>query len=288
MSKKRKKNSVRSKPPVSTPVKKTDPSQPAAVPKTPPPSAISPPKKAVKKPFPAKTIAITAVMVICVAAGAWFALSPMLEKNRAMEQQNALLDSIEQGDGEIVLDAALAATAVDFYDDSGEETPQPDATATPAATESGGEPEATAPGDVTTAADTVITGIGILTIDKIDAKLPVTDGVTSAQLKVAVGHVRGTPDIGAEGNSVIAGHRSYTYGQFFNRLGEVAVGDIIRYQIKDGEVMEFSVYEILEVDPSDPATLYQPEDKNIITLLTCTPIRTATHRLLVRAELISE
>jgi len=136
--------------------------------------------------------------------------------------------------------------------------------------------------------DTVISGIGVLSIEKIGAKLPVTDGVTTAQLKVAVGHVRGTPEIGGEGNSVIAGHRSYTYGQFFNRLGEIETGDVIRYQPKDGEVMEFSVYEILEVEPGDPAALFQPEGINTITLLTCTPIRTATHRLLVRAELINQ
>lgn len=284
MSKKRNKNSARNKPSATTPVKKAVPVS-AAAPKAPPPSAISAPIKAAKKPFPFKTVAIAAAMIVCIAAGAWFALSPMLEKNKAMEKQSALLDSIEQGDGEIVLDAALVAAAVDFYDGGAEETPQPEAATATAAAEAGGEPDATAPAENV---DTVITGIGILTIEAIDAKLPVTDGVTSTQLKVAVGHVRGTPDIGSAGNSVIAGHRSYTYGQFFNRLGEMAVGDVICYQPKDGEAMEFSVCEILEVDPGDPAALYQPEDKNIITLLTCTPIRTATHRLLVRAELISE
>ena len=268
MSKKRRKNRARNKP-----------AAPVLI--TPPPTADLPAKgAAVKKPFPMKTAAIAAVMFICIVAGVWFALSPTLEKNRMMEQQNALLDSIEQGGGEIVLDAALAAADVDFYNDSGEETPEPSAAAAPSST----EPEA-APAETAAPVDTVITGIGVLSIEKIGAKLPVTDGVTAAQLKVAVGHVRGTPEIGGEGNSVIAGHRSYTYGQFFNRLGEMAVGDVIRYQPKDGEAMEFTVYEILEVEPDDPAALEQPEGKNTITLLTCTPIRTATHRLLVRAEL---
>jgi len=268
MSKKRGKNRARHKPAAPAPVKKA----------APPPAAIPAKGAAAKKPFPLKTAAIAAVMLLCVAAGAWFALSPTLEKNRMMEQQNALIDSIENGGGEIVLDAALAAADVDFYDDNDEETPEPDytaATETPTT-----EPEAEP-------SDTVITGIGVLSIEKIGAKLPVTDGVTTAQLKVAVGHVRGTPEIGGEGSAVIAGHRSYTYGQFFNRLGEMAVGDVIQYQSIDGELMEFAVYEILEVEPGDPAALFQPEGKNTITLLTCTPIRTATHRLLVRAELIN-
>ena len=264
MSKKRGKNRARNKPAAPAPVKKAAP----------------PPAKgaAAKKPFPMKTAVIAAVMVLCVAVGAWFVLSPTLEKNKAIEQQNALIDSIEQGGGEIVLDAALAAADVDFYDDGDGETPEldyPAATETPTT-----EPEAEP-------SDTVITGIGVLSIEKIGAKLPVTDGVTTAQLKVAVGHVRGTPEIGGEGSAVIAGHRSYTYGQFFNRLGEMAVGDVIQYQSIDGELMEFAVYEILEVEPGDPAALEQPEGKNIITLLTCTPVRTATHRLLVRAERIN-
>ena len=280
MSKKRRKKNVSRNRPANAPVKRPAPTQTA----TAQPSAVK--SAAVKKPFPYKTAAIVTVMLICATLGVWFAISPALEKSRMMEQQNALLDSIEQGDGEIVLDAALAAAAVDFYD-GGEEATEPDAPADPIGTETGEATEATAPAETAEPVDTVITGIGILTIEKINAKLPVTDGVTTAQLKVAVGRVRGTPEIGAAGNAVIAGHRSYTYGQFFNRLDEVEIGDVIRYQPKDGEAMEFSVYEILEVDPGDPAALEQPEDKNIITLLTCTPVRTATHRLLVRAERIS-
>ncbi|MCP1109701.1 sortase [Ohessyouella blattaphilus] len=90
------------------------------------------------------------------------------------------------------------------------------------------------------------------------------------------------------GEAVIAGHRNYDYGSHFNRLGEIEVGDEIGYQPKDGGAMRFRVYEILEIIPGDQAAFEQPADKSIITLLTCTPIRTATHRLLVRADLISE
>ena len=148
--------------------------------------------------------------------------------------------------------------------------------------------------------------IQIITIDRINARLPVTEGVSVAQLKVAVGHVPQTPKIGPAGNAVIAGHRSYTYGQYFNRLGELVVGDIIKYQPISGDEMQFKVNEILEVLPGDPAVLWQPdqadsspgkpnigsesaspENIKMLTLLTCTPIMTATHRLLVRAELIN-
>jgi sortase A len=101
-----------------------------------------------------------------------------------------------------------------------------------------------------------------------------------------VGHVPQTAAVGDTGNAVIAGHRSYTHGEHFNRLGEAEIGDIIQYAGISGERMVFVVDEILEIIPGDQAAFDQPEDKSQITLYTCTPIRTATHRLLVRATRI--
>lgn len=244
--------------------------------------------------FPAKTAALALCMVAAVALGVWFALSPSLERDRMAERQAELLENIEQGGGEITLDETFTADEVDFYDNDGG-SPEADVLpfiGEPLAAESpvpaGATAEAGAPHDTTAPLDTVITGIGVLTIDKIGAKLPVSEGVTSAQLKVGPGHVPQTPEIGATGNAVVAGHRSYTYGEHFNRLGEMAVGDPIRYQSIDGKVMEFEVSEILEVQPGDPAALWQPMDESILTLYTCTPVRTASHRLLVRARLLSQ
>jgi LPXTG-site transpeptidase (sortase) family protein len=131
-----------------------------------------------------------------------------------------------------------------------------------------------------------ITGIGVLVIDKINLKLPVVDGVTEDHLKAAVGRVPETAINGETGNAVIAGHRSYTYGRYFNRLGEMENGDIIRYKPKGGETMSFEVFEITEIEPGDQIAFMQPKDKAVITLYTCTPIRKATHRLLVRAKKI--
>lgn len=219
-----------------------------------------------------KRAVLVFIMLATAALAVCFALSPMIEKNRMLERQAELLDSIERGGGTIIVDETFAAVELDFYDDDGGSAPDTDTF--PAGLESAmPEPEAV----------TEITGIGVLTIERIDAKLPVTEGVSEAQLNIAVGHVPQTSEIGASGNAVVAGHRSYAYGQFFNRLSELETGDIIAYQPKDGDVMEFEVCEILEVLPGDPAVLWQPKDKQVLTLYTCTPIRTATHRLLVRA-----
>lgn len=223
-----------------------------------------------------KTRLLALAAVLAALVGIALAVSPALAHKQLQARQATLLKSIEQGDGRIVMDISAAPLEVDFYD--GDST-EPDVIPLPVAsvsTENAAEPVPIETG--------VANGIGVLTIERIDAKLPITDGATSEQLKIAEGWVPQTAPIGDTGNAVIAGHRSYTYGQHFNRLGEVAEGDVIQYDRVDGTHMEFTVYEILTIDPGDPVAFEQPEDSTILTLYTCTPIRTATHRLLVRAE----
>ena len=111
--------------------------------------------------------------------------------------------------------------------------------------------------------------IGILTIPRIEAELPVTAGVSEKQLKISEGWVMQTDMVGSVGNAVIAGHRSFT-GAY-------------------GEAMRFIVEETLTVDPDDPAVFSLPQEGRAqLTLYTCTPIRKATHRLIVRALRLEE
>lgn len=128
--------------------------------------------------------------------------------------------------------------------------------------------------------------IGILIIPKIEAQLPVTAGVTKEQLNVSEGWVMQTAPIGSEGNSVIAGHRSYTWGQHFNRLEELETGDEIFFIGTDRKTTRFVVSETLTTEPDDPVVFAAPPvGMAQLTLYTCTPVRTATHRFLVRALL---
>ena len=131
-----------------------------------------------------------------------------------------------------------------------------------------------------------IDGIGILTIERLDIRLPVMNGTDETKLRLAIGRVPQTAAIGEIGNAVIAGHRNFAFGSMFNRLDEAAIGDIIEFQALNGEIIRFKVFEILIIHPSDQVTFIQPQDISIITLYTCTPVREATHRLIVRAEKI--
>lgn len=126
--------------------------------------------------------------------------------------------------------------------------------------------------------------IGILMIPKIDLKVALGEGVDMKTLKYSAGHFPDTPYPGEVGNSAIAGHRSYTYNQFFNRLDEVEIDDEIKVQTKNGE-FTYIVDQKFVVLPEEVSVLNDTED-SILTLITCTPIRSATHRLIIKAKLL--
>lgn len=127
--------------------------------------------------------------------------------------------------------------------------------------------------------------IGIVSIPKIDVNLMFVEGVTKQALKFAVGHMPGTAMPGEVGNCALAGHRSYTFGEYFNRLDEVEVGDEI--QITMGkETYTYKVYESFLVEPTEVWVTGPIENKKIVTLITCHPVVKATHRLIVRGELV--
>ncbi len=126
--------------------------------------------------------------------------------------------------------------------------------------------------------------LGIMSIPKIDLEVAVGEGVTNRTIRYAVGHFEQTALPGENGNFSVIGHRSYIMGEFFNRLDEVEIGDQITVE-RDGVLYTYSVYDIMVVEPTDMWVLDETPDPQI-TLITCTPIRIATHRLVVKGTLI--
>lgn len=127
--------------------------------------------------------------------------------------------------------------------------------------------------------------MGIVSIPKIGVDLMFVEGVSKQALKFAVGHMPGTAMPGEVGNCAIAGHRSYTFGEYFNRLDEVEIGDEIQIAIGK-ENYTYKVYESFLVEPSEVWVTEPIEDKKVVTLITCHPVVKATHRLIVRGELV--
>ena len=126
--------------------------------------------------------------------------------------------------------------------------------------------------------------IGIISIPKIEVNVALSEGVDVETLKYAVGHFTGTPMPGKKGNFCVAGHRSYAYNEYFNRLDELTIGDKITVTTIDGE-FTYEVYESKVVRPEETSVLDNTESSEI-TLVTCTPIRVATHRLIVKGRMM--
>ncbi len=125
----------------------------------------------------------------------------------------------------------------------------------------------------------------ILRIPSIDSENPVREGVSKSVLSDSLGHESGTAFAGEEGNCVIAGHRNYTFGKYFNRLDEVEINDLI-YVDSATRSYTYVVTEIKVVEPDDLTVLESTDGTQQLTLYTCTPIYVATHRLVIIAERI--
>ena len=126
--------------------------------------------------------------------------------------------------------------------------------------------------------------IGIISIDKINLKLPVKSYFTEDEIKSSVGHLSGTALPGETGNCVIAGHRCYTKGKLFNRLDELSVDDII-YLSYNSKTFKYKVVSKLVVEPTDISVLNSEDNEIALTLITCHPYKVNTHRLIIKAIL---
>lgn len=164
-------------------------------------------------------------------------------------------------------------SSLDDLDSAFTETPVP----TPAAV----APESTKPA-IQAYKPTVI---GRIKIPSVSIDLLLVEGTASKDLNWGAGHLTATPMPGEVGNCAIAGHRNYTFGSYFSRLGEVKIGDQITVTYNKTEYT-YEAYEILTVLPTDNSVLGQTDESSILTLITCTPKGTNTHRLIIHAKLI--
>lgn len=124
-----------------------------------------------------------------------------------------------------------------------------------------------------------------VSIPSIDSSLPVYHGTTEEVLQKGLGHLYGTSlPVGGEGtHSVIIGHTGLTTSTMWDNLIDVKEGDAI-YVNTFGEKMKYQVTSTEVVLPHETESLAQQPDKDLITLITCTPYGVNSHRLLVHAE----
>lgn len=127
--------------------------------------------------------------------------------------------------------------------------------------------------------------IGIISIDKINIKLPIKSYFNEEEIKSYAGHLPGTARPGELGNCVIAGHRARTRGRLFNRLDELEISDIILITYNSNN-FKYEVTDIKIVEPTDISVLNVADGESILTLITCHPIKINSHRLIIKASLL--
>ncbi len=122
-----------------------------------------------------------------------------------------------------------------------------------------------------------------IVIPKIGVDWPIVEGDSWEELKRGVGHHIGSADPGERGNMVLSGHDD-VFGEVFKDLEQLENGDpVIVYA--GGHAYRYAVRAKRVVSPAELSVL-SPTHESIVTLITCTPYRIDSMRLIVVAQLV--
>lgn len=124
---------------------------------------------------------------------------------------------------------------------------------------------------------------GYLSAESINLTLPIYLGATEGNMRVGATHLYMTslPIGGIGTNCVLAGHTGYFGKTFFDNIGNLNVGDEIAIENYFG-TLKYQVSELKNVESYDIEDVYIDENKDLVTLVTCS--NGGTTRLLVICE----
>ena len=123
----------------------------------------------------------------------------------------------------------------------------------------------------------------IITIPKIDISYPVLSETSDELLEISVNKYW-PKDLQPNevGNYCIVGH-NYRNGKMFGRLHELEYGDIVTMEDLSGRVLQYQVYNMYVVEPTDTRCTSQlTGGRKELTLITCTDY--GTKRLIVKCR----
>lgn len=127
--------------------------------------------------------------------------------------------------------------------------------------------------------------MGYIEVPKINIKVPIYHTTEDEVLQKAAGHLEGSSlPVGGKGtHSVISAHRGLPSATLFTDLDKLEEGDHFLLYILD-DVLCYEVDKISVVEPKETDDLAVEAEKDLVTLLTCTPYGVNSHRLLVRGH----
>ena len=127
--------------------------------------------------------------------------------------------------------------------------------------------------------------MGYVEIPKIDVCLPIFHGTSDDALKRGAGHLEGSslPVGGNSTHAVISAHTGINSSKMFSDLTEMEKGDLFFIRVL-GEKLAYRVCSVEIILPEDTQNLVIEDGRDLVSLITCTPYGTNTHRLVVTGE----
>ena len=129
--------------------------------------------------------------------------------------------------------------------------------------------------------------MGYIEIPAIGITEPILHYTDDVELAKGIGHIHGSslPVGGDTTHCVLTGHRGLPNQKFFTDLDKVKEGDKFYLHVL-GHTLAYEVESIRTVLPTEVSSLMLEDNKDLCTLVTCTPYGVNTHRLLVTGHRI--
>ena len=127
--------------------------------------------------------------------------------------------------------------------------------------------------------------VGYISIPRMDVKLPIYLGASTADLALGVGNLGYTsiPIGGTNTNTVLAGHRGYRCTAMFRDIEALQIGDKV-YVTNFWDTLVYEVAETKVILPTDIQKVYIQEGRDMVTLITCHPYTKNYQRYVVYCE----
>lgn len=129
--------------------------------------------------------------------------------------------------------------------------------------------------------------MGRIKVKSADIDLPIYHTSSDEVLLKGAGHLQGTSlPVGGKGTrAVITAHRGLASAKMFTDLDQVKKGDDVVLEIF-GDVYAYRVFETRVIDPEDTQAIKADPKRDLLTLITCTPLGINTQRIIVTGERI--
>lgn len=124
--------------------------------------------------------------------------------------------------------------------------------------------------------------MGSIEIASINVSLPIYHGTSDEVLASGAGHFEGSslPVGGVGTHAVITGHRGLPSAELFTNLDKLTVGDYFVITVL-GEQYTYEVESVNIILPEEMTLLDIDPERDLCSLVTCTPYGVNTHRIVV-------